>query len=272
MIEIGRALKQARTEAHLTLEEVSTRTMIAKKYLVALEEGHFTVFPGEVYLKGALRRYARELGLDADSLIAAYDRSFANEETKKTAPPAQVKITASKEKPNVKLPGKKRLRVNKKRLAAFLLIIALAVLGVYGAAALLRNQAQPDPQEPPAIEEPVEEPPVEEPEPPQPEVKPIRVERDSRTDIVRFNVYNAESMEVLFTFVDRCWVRVEADGGLQFEEIIPRNDARTVSAKERIFARIGNPMGFKLVINGQEVQLPETRNPYNMEIVNAGQE
>ena len=84
MQEIGQVLRQAREERGMTLEQVSSRTMIAKKYLRALEEGNFEIFPGEVYLKGALRKYAAELGLNQEGLVSRYGSVSETEKAEKT--------------------------------------------------------------------------------------------------------------------------------------------------------------------------------------------
>ena len=63
--------------------------MIPKKYLVALEEGNFKAFPGEVYLKGALRQYSAELKLNPKEMLERYYREkepvFAEKEAKEDA-------------------------------------------------------------------------------------------------------------------------------------------------------------------------------------------
>ena len=45
--------------------------------MTALETEQFALFPGEVYLKGALRKYAAELGLDAQALVDSYNEAAA---------------------------------------------------------------------------------------------------------------------------------------------------------------------------------------------------
>lgn len=71
MISIGEQLKAARERSGLDLDRVSEDTNIAKRFLSALEEENFAVFPGDPYLIGFLRNYAEYLGLDARELISA---------------------------------------------------------------------------------------------------------------------------------------------------------------------------------------------------------
>jgi cytoskeleton protein RodZ len=72
MDSIGERLKRAREQKGLTHEQIARDTNIAKRYLVALEEEDFAVFPGDPYLLGFLRNYADYLGLKAEELVSAY--------------------------------------------------------------------------------------------------------------------------------------------------------------------------------------------------------
>jgi hypothetical protein len=63
-MNIGSELKAARQSRKITLETVSQRTKIPVKYLEALEENHFDVFPSHTYAKGFIRAYAKVVGMD----------------------------------------------------------------------------------------------------------------------------------------------------------------------------------------------------------------
>jgi len=72
MISIGEQLKTTRERLGLDLERVSGDTNIAKRFLAAMEEENFTVFPGDPYVIGFIRNYAEYLGLDSNELVAAF--------------------------------------------------------------------------------------------------------------------------------------------------------------------------------------------------------
>jgi cytoskeleton protein RodZ len=72
MESIGEKLRLARERNALTLDQVARETHVAKRFLKALEDEDFSVFPGETYAMGFLRSYAEYLGLDPAELIAAY--------------------------------------------------------------------------------------------------------------------------------------------------------------------------------------------------------
>jgi transcriptional regulator with XRE-family HTH domain len=72
MNEIGTIFKEARARTGKTIEEAVRETKIAKKYLIAIENEDFDVFPGETYLIGFMRNYAQFLGIDPDEVVHRY--------------------------------------------------------------------------------------------------------------------------------------------------------------------------------------------------------
>src|SRR5512143_2620669 len=72
MTTLGEELKAARESRGLTLEQIADTTRISHTFLKALEENDYDVIPGEVFVTGFLRTYARELGLDEKQVLARY--------------------------------------------------------------------------------------------------------------------------------------------------------------------------------------------------------
>jgi len=91
MKEIGNFLREKRGELGLSLEEIEKATKIRKKYLQALEDGNFEIIPGNAYILGYIKNYAKILNIkqkDINDLITAYKfnlkkEKVALEETKK---------------------------------------------------------------------------------------------------------------------------------------------------------------------------------------------
>lgn len=69
---IGEQLRKQRKAKGISLVEVSEHTKIGKKYLEALENGEYDVLPGETYIRGFLKAYAKYLDLDDDEIIRHY--------------------------------------------------------------------------------------------------------------------------------------------------------------------------------------------------------
>ncbi|MDW7652448.1 MAG: DUF4115 domain-containing protein [Bacillota bacterium] len=268
MQEIGQELKQAREEKGLTLETISGRTMIAKKYLRALEEGDFNVFPGEVYLKGALRKVAGELDLDAEPLIARYKNAQGEKEeivkTKSTSEPTAKPAPAP---PAVKV-YRSRKRFNTSRFVLLVLVIALLVFGMSAVIGVLNQESVPAVDVPPATDDnQAEDPPAAEtPVIPDPQPAEVRVERDADQDGIVYLVYNAETVEVELSFTQRCWVGMETDTTPYYSDTFDPSEKHTLTFNENASIRLGNPPGVTMNVNGVSVLLPDRERAYTMEI------
>jgi cytoskeleton protein RodZ len=73
--QIGKALREARTERGIELGEVERVTKIRIKFLRAMEEDRWEALPAPAYARGFLSTYARFLGLDDEALVDEYRRT-----------------------------------------------------------------------------------------------------------------------------------------------------------------------------------------------------
>lgn len=69
---VGRALSQARLDAGLTVEEVSTATRVRPPIVHAIEQDDFSRCGGDVYARGHIRNLARAVGIDPQPLIEQF--------------------------------------------------------------------------------------------------------------------------------------------------------------------------------------------------------
>ena len=68
---IGARLNQARLMANLALQDIADRTKISLRFLSAIENDDFSALPGRVYIFGFTKAFARAVGLDEESMVAA---------------------------------------------------------------------------------------------------------------------------------------------------------------------------------------------------------
>lgn len=68
----GAALRRARTAKGVSLEFIADHTKISKRYLHAIEDEHVEHFPEVPYLKGYIRQYCAEIGMDAEPVVAYF--------------------------------------------------------------------------------------------------------------------------------------------------------------------------------------------------------
>lgn len=74
MISLGEQLRIARSTMNKSLEDVSNDTNISKRYLKALEEDNYDIFPSQVYIRGFLGVYAKCVGLDPKAIVEQYNK------------------------------------------------------------------------------------------------------------------------------------------------------------------------------------------------------
>ena len=72
MESLGIKLKNTREEKGLSLRQISLETNISSRYLEALEQENFEVFPSEPYILGFLKNYSDYLGLEQESILSLY--------------------------------------------------------------------------------------------------------------------------------------------------------------------------------------------------------
>ena len=70
--ELGRYLRLEREAKQISIGDIAKTTKIPKTSLEALEEGRFGDLPGDVFVRGFLRSYARCLKVDGDEVIRRY--------------------------------------------------------------------------------------------------------------------------------------------------------------------------------------------------------
>ena len=68
---IGARLNQARMTANLALQDIADRTKISLRFLKAIENDDFSALPGRAYIFGFTKAFARAVGLDEESVVAA---------------------------------------------------------------------------------------------------------------------------------------------------------------------------------------------------------
>lgn len=106
----GQLLAQARTAKEMSQADVAAKLKLTVRQVEALEAEDAEHLPGDVFLRGFVRNYARLMALDADQVIAPMDAQAAVSET----------ITAHSEGVTMSSGGLKRW-----------LLLPLLVLGVF---------------------------------------------------------------------------------------------------------------------------------------------
>ena len=252
MEQIIGQLIEARKKANLSLQDIQQKTKIPLRQLEYLEAYQFDKIGASVYVKGFVRRYAQEVGIDPSMLWEQEDNSL-------DSPPPRTRRR------------KQPVRFNLAPLFRIGTIIALVVIvGILIRTAIITYMEPPplDPPEiPPGNEEPApgddngQQEPIPEPEP---EVQLELVESDDNGAV--YVVRNAETLDITAEFIGPCWLRISADGQrLEEGTFQPGQEAEWTGAQ--VFElRVGAPRQATITVNGIVIDLPDINRAFNLEI------
>lgn len=90
---VGEQLRAAREAAHRSLADMEAVTRIRAVYLAAIEAGLGSELPGDVFVKGFVRAYANDLGLDGDGLVTQYKKRALEREASPMEAPVPFPMT-----------------------------------------------------------------------------------------------------------------------------------------------------------------------------------
>ena len=116
---VGRQLQKAREKTGLSTGDVAAAQHLRPSVIQAIESGDYSQIDSELFLKGYVRAYARQVGLDADAVIADLDQELE--------PIRQQREQEQEANPLVDI---ERRRRRKRQLAKALFF--LVVLGIAG--------------------------------------------------------------------------------------------------------------------------------------------
>lgn len=271
MKEIGDLLREAREKKGISLDVISGETKISVRQLRELEEGDFSSFAGNVYLKGALRNYADTVGVDYGELYLLYDHYIVKDhlvtDTKK--------VELSKKGKDATISGKMYIRKVKKPvpvvmlifLAVFIVVISGGIWYSYQRAMQNQNREMvtyPAEFQPEEAERDIagvtENEPFEIPEEPQ----LLLLEGDNAGGI--YIIKGVERKEIELRFDGDCWVSIEQDGAFIGQRTYRRGDNLHVANARETRIRFGNPPAAQVIVNGQQIDLSGFMNPYNLTI------
>ncbi len=226
MKTVGELLRDEREKKGLSIKEIETAISIRALYINAIEEGNYTIIPGEVYLKGFIRNYANYLGLNGQEMVASYRQE------QQPVIPEEVETPAESVRPTK--PKGKTGRTTHSTKSNKLLIISLLAVCVAGSAWwLLGNQS---PSKAPIETKQVQPAPT----------APIATQPTTPVTPVQNKpvVINAQ-------YTEQCWTSVVADGKQIYEGTAKNGDTITWEAQKSITITAGNAGGVDITYNGQ---------------------
>lgn len=251
---IGSDLREAREQRGLTLRDISERTKIRQAVLRAIESDDFKGLPGSVIMRGFLKLYAREVGLDPDEIGRRYT--------------AEVELPAAVEPLSHAQAGAGLEGESARRLRT-LALVAAAVIGLlfvgyrfWSAAPMSRSvtetarQSAPPTTTPAPSTAPVE---AAAPGSPPPGAAPAEVSSPPAASAPlaaapAAEVSAAEGLRVEIQATEASWVAATADGQQAVYRVVGAGEKVEMRVKKEAVLRIGVPSGVNVSVNGRPLK------------------
>ncbi|MBO8189086.1 helix-turn-helix domain-containing protein [Streptomyces spirodelae] len=235
---VGRALQQARIDARLTVEEISTSTRVRVPIVHAIEQDDYSRCGGDVYARGHIRTLARAVGLDGDALVDQYDEEHGGRP--EPTPPATL-FEAERIRPEPRGPNWTAAMV-----AAIVAVIGFVaftlVSGGGGDSGQQTAEKAPSPTPSKGASE---------------DPSPSR-SSDPKPSESAIAGAPADKVTVRMTVEkDSSWVSArDHNGRLVHEGVLKAGQSKTLTDDKRLDLVLGNPGRVKLYVNGKEVKHP----------------
>jgi cytoskeletal protein RodZ len=230
----------------MDLREAAQQTRIAFNYLKAMEEEDFTKLPGEVFVKGFLKNYARFLRLSEEDVMRRYAEiaspkvvapqgggaGAAKTDVQKPAAAASAApVPASPPRPSLPVAG---INLEPYLWSGILLIALIAFIVV----ALPRRQ------------------------PPKEHAGPTLSTTTTTTEVVTATTATSvpEKLYLDILALEDVWVLIRTDASPQKKAVLKQGEAVTWSADKRFIVSYGSVGAAKLVLNGKELTVPGAKS------------
>jgi len=243
-MDVGAMLQSARERRGLSLDELADRTKISGRVLRALEHNAIETLPRGIFLRGFLRAYAKEVGLDPGATVESYLAQFEPVETpKEPAPLPRVDDDPAADAFVVNSYGAFDPSAESGNEAGKAIAIALVSLAFV---AYLSMGTSGDP-----VAEP----------PPAGDTAPAVAERGNpavlpAADLTQPVATSGQALEIEIRPSGPCWVEAVVDGSRDVYRLMSAGDRETVTVHEDLVLRVGDPSAFAFSINGRPGHLP----------------
>lgn len=120
---VGQQLRQAREKLGLNVSDIANLQHLRPSVIQAIEAGDYSKVDTELFLKGYVRTYARQVGLDADALIRTLDSELE--------PLRQRRVQEQQSNPLIDIERKKKRKRQFAKLTLLLVFVAVVGFLVY---------------------------------------------------------------------------------------------------------------------------------------------
>jgi len=253
-ISVGDKLKEAREKKFLTIEQIQKTTKIHSTVLRALEEGRANEILTETYVRSFLKKYAQALGLPVSEVLKEY------------FPPSSEPQVPDKAFNESLLPRETRIAPKAlyfTGIAALVIVAMLVIIFLAGKAALFVKNIR-SAQKPSAAFVSKKKA-TKAAKPPTSKKNSPKIKQDSKEIIPKTTPLN-----LVIKIKEPVLVKLTKDGFLIFSRPMSKGVVETVTAKESIELEISKSRALELILNGQQIRLPERNNIFTLVITRKG--
>ena len=231
-MSVGDALAQARSQAGLTIAQVSQRTCIRETIVRGIEHDDFSGCGGDFYARGHIRSIARVVGCDPEDLIREYDATHG----------APHEITAAEVfEPSTPI----KLRERRSPNWSVLMIVVLALVLGYGVYRVVDHGSGSRPL---AASHHSTHPTQSSSPKPSPTSSAVAAHSSS----------SSRRLVIRLTAIATCWVEFSkpAGGRTLFQVYVQGGHTKVWRFKHAVTMQIGNPGQILLTVNGKDLGHP----------------
>ena len=283
LTELGTRLKEARLSKGYSLDDLQEITKIQKRYLVAIEEGNYSIMPGTFYVRAFIKQYAEAVGLDAEEILSEFKKEIPNQQKEEVA--QSISQSPTRRKLNTRSTNRLLETMPKIIVGLFIVVSLVAFWFLYQkkmASDLPEEMEENAPveyeqKEPPATEDPAvdeEEEAAEDTDEPAEETE----EEPATTQTISAGTAQGETTSYELTGTDTFNLRIEVTGdtwvGIRNAQNSEQVEDRVYKAGEVVefdatanaYARIrlGNANNAKVFINDEQLQYAQTITTQNI--------
>ncbi|WP_404427693.1 helix-turn-helix domain-containing protein [Ureibacillus chungkukjangi] len=283
LTELGTRLKEARLSKGYSLDDLQEITKIQKRYLVAIEEGNYSIMPGTFYVRAFIKQYAEAVGLDAEEVLSEFKKEIPNQQKEEVA--QSISQSPTRRKLNTRSTNRLLETMPKIIVGLFIIVSLVAFWFLYQKkmssdqpdevqenAPVEYEQQTPPPTEKPAVDEEEDateeteettEETEEEPAPTQ-TISPGTAQGETTT----YELSGTETMNLRIEVTGDTWVGIRNEQGAEQVEdrVYKAGEVVEFDATANAYARIrlGNANNAKVLINDEQLRYAQTITTQNI--------
>jgi cytoskeletal protein RodZ len=286
LTELGKFLRETREQKNISLDELQEMTKIQKRYLKGIEEGNYSIMPGQFYVRAFIKQYAEALGLDPDTVFEQFKNDVPSIYTDEL--PEQLSRVKSRKQISSKT--SKFMNMLPKIVFTFFIIgIAVAVWALVQQRDVTQSPEKPNVEEKSDFEESTSSPltkdteksdqdkekkvDTKEEEPSTPEEEKLDQQllvTETSGKRATMELKNTDSFVLDVSSKGETWVSVENGKGNSFFAGLLRNgESKSIdlTKETEVVLNIGKTPDTELKINGQVVDFPLNPNEKVQQII-----